>query len=394
MAALKEPLLTLALATSQRDALTRLLKPTLTGEKGRFVASQMAEFGQLLDTLARRKTGWRELQGAADDDLTQLLRSAPGLFDAARLLASDSRQTWEQRIIAAGLLARDESQRGEALPILAAMLQPQTPGEAQRAAIKALGISGDASVPGLLIKAWPSIGPETRLTLLDDQHQVVWEQVAREAPRPKKVFALTDPVEVKRIARMFRDNRYNIKVALRALLTSDAFYAPQNRAALIKSPVDLVVGTVRQFHIQAGDVLPFVLATRQLGQDLFAPPNVKGWPGGDAWINSATLLQRKQLLDRLFQTQQAPRMTTQRVNDMQAASGNGKFAGIDGRARFARALQDIHVDADKWQAQFRGNEHLMVKTLIAGEPANPPPAQVNGAGRIRELVLDPAYQLK
>ena len=213
----------------------------------------------------------------------------------------------------------------------------------------------------------------------------LWKEFVSPAP---------DPVEVKRIARMFRDNRYNIKVALRALLTSDAFYALPNRATLIKSPVDLVVGTVRQFHIQAGDVLPFVLATRQLGQDLFAPPNVKGWPGGDAWINSATLLQRKQLLDRLFQTQQAQRMTTQRVNDMQAAAGNGKLAGIDGRARFARALQDIHVDADKWQAQFRGNEHLMVKTLIAGEPANPPSAQVNGADRIRELVLDPAYQLK
>ena len=45
----------------------------------------------------------------------------------------------------------------------------------------------------------------------------------------------------------FRESGYDIRAALRALLTSDAFYAPDNRAALIKSPVELVVGTLRQF---------------------------------------------------------------------------------------------------------------------------------------------------
>src|SRR4029079_19507982 len=49
------------------------------------------------------------------------------------------------------------------------------------------------------------------------------------------VSPVPDAAEVKRIGRMFRENRYNIKVALRALLTSDAFFAPANRASLIKS---------------------------------------------------------------------------------------------------------------------------------------------------------------
>ena len=39
---------------------------------------------------------------------------------------------------------------------------------------------------------------------------------------------------------------------------------------------------------------------RQLGQDLFAPPNVRGWPGGEAWINSSTLLARKQFVEQLL----------------------------------------------------------------------------------------------
>ena len=36
-----------------------------------------------------------------------------------------------------------------------------------------------------------------------------------------------------------------------------------------------------------------------MGQNLFSPPNVKGWPGGEAWINASTLLARKQFLERL-----------------------------------------------------------------------------------------------
>jgi uncharacterized protein (DUF1800 family) len=75
----------------------------------------------------------------------------------------------------------------------------------------------------------------------------LWREFVSPAP---------DAMEVKRIARMFRDNRYNIKVALRALLTADAFYAPQNRAVLIKSPVELIVGTLRQFRFETGEVTP------------------------------------------------------------------------------------------------------------------------------------------
>ena len=55
-----------------------------------------------------------------------------------------------------------------------------------------------------------------------------------------------DTAEVRRIASELRDSGYNIREALRALLMSDAFYAPSNRAVLVKSPVDLVVGTLRQ----------------------------------------------------------------------------------------------------------------------------------------------------
>jgi len=207
-----------------------------------------------------------------------------------------------------------------------------------------------------------------------------------------------DPAEVKRIARMFRDNRYNIKVALRALLVSDAFYAPQNRAALIKSPVELIVGTLRQFRFETGEMTPFLFVSRQLGQDLFAPPNVKGWPGGEAWINSATLLARKQLLESLFRAREmrptpvAMNGETDNVKAGDNVSGSGK-PGIDSRQRFARAMMDINFDGDKWLSQFRPGDPVL-KVVLASEPVSAPVAGVTGIDLVRQMVLDPAYQLK
>ena len=74
--------------------------------------------------------------------------------------------------------------------------------------------------------------------------------------------------------------------ALKALLLTDAFWLDANRGSLVKSPADLVVGTVRQFNFHTTDALPFALQSAQLGQNLLAPPNVKGWPGQNDWINA------------------------------------------------------------------------------------------------------------
>ncbi len=169
LASLSEPLINMALATGQRDCLARLLKPTLTQTQNQFTVSQMEVFSQFIDTLARRKTDWRALRDDEKNDfLTRQLKFAPELFAAARQLAFDDGKAATQRVAAASLLVRDETFRKEALPILAALLSPKTPGDAQRAAIKALGASGDATVPELIAKAWSALGPETRLAAIDE----------------------------------------------------------------------------------------------------------------------------------------------------------------------------------------------------------------------------------
>ena len=108
-----------------------------------------------------------------------------------------------------------------------------------------------------------------------------------------------DEREVSRIAARFRASRYEIQTVMRELLMSRAFWASENRGSLIKSPVDLVVGSLRTFDLEIPESRALALLLRNLGQDLFAPPNVRGWPGGAHWINSSTLLARKQFIERI-----------------------------------------------------------------------------------------------
>ena len=197
-----------------------------------------------------------------------------------------------------------------------------------------------------------------------------------------------DPAEVARIARTFRNSGYQIKPVLRELLLGNAFWASQNRGALVKSPVDLVVGTLRQFDVAFSDPLPFVLLLRNLGQDILSPPNVKGWPGGNAWIDTRTLLARKQFLERLMRVDEARMMPVTMERD----------TGKPMVARFARAMQDLRFSAGDWLKPYRGREDVVAMVLLPLAPANEPAPAAQGADaitqRVRALVADPVYQLK
>jgi uncharacterized protein (DUF1800 family) len=209
-----------------------------------------------------------------------------------------------------------------------------------------------------------------------------------------------DPAEVRRIAAEFRASRYDIKTALRDILTSNAMYATENRANLIKSPVDLVVGTLRQFQFTVPDPLPFALNLAQLGQNLMSPPNVKGWPGGEAWINSTTLLARKQFAERVFRLEEMPQMARNIMAEgrQQGAGvkGAGRALGEAGRERFVTALTEIRFDPNAWLSQVKGPDptQAVEVAMLAMPPVTAPASGTQGIALIRALALDPTYQLK
>ena len=108
-----------------------------------------------------------------------------------------------------------------------------------------------------------------------------------------------DAATVRSWAQVLRSSGYEIKALLSAVLTSEAFWAQRNKGALIKSPIEILVGTVRMIPYPRESITAMVNLCRLLGQELFDPPNVKGWQGGEHWISTQTLLVRTSYLTKL-----------------------------------------------------------------------------------------------
>ncbi|MGE0358172.1 MAG: DUF1800 family protein [Burkholderiales bacterium] len=211
------------------------------------------------------------------------------------------------------------------------------------------------------------------------------------------VSPVPDEREVERLAALFREADYAIRPLLRAMLLSEAFWSPANRGALVKSPVDLVVGTLHTFGIRPFDLRPAVAAAALLGQNLMSPPNVKGWPGGEAWIDSSTLLGRKQFLDRLMRGADA--IVAQPEPMMAAGTPAAGAPTAEERLRrmMERGLATYAVDWERWRRELAaaggGAERSQVVLLAIG-PVDPPPNQADAVALARAFAADPAYQLR
>jgi len=109
------------------------------------------------------------------------------------------------------------------------------------------------------------------------------------------VNEVPDPAHIEQMADVFYKNNYEITPLLEFVFTADWFYEDKNIGNLVKSPVEFLVGLNRQFYVayQNPDVL--LQFQRTLGQVLFRPPNVAGWPGGRNWIDSSSLMYRMKI---------------------------------------------------------------------------------------------------
>ena len=91
-----------------------------------------------------------------------------------------------------------------------------------------------------------------------------------------------------------------MRPVLRDIFNSAEFYSDRAMGTQIKSPVQYIVQTSKLLETQLPSPLVTQNAMRQMGQILFAPPNVKGWDGGKAWITTSTLLFRYNLANYLI----------------------------------------------------------------------------------------------
>ena len=99
--------------------------------------------------------------------------------------------------------------------------------------------------------------------------------------------------KVDEVAEVLYQTDYDIKATMKFLFNKEWFY--QSKGKLIKSPIDLLVGMGKAFDLKLPRPNLVIKYQKYLGQVLFKPPNVAGWPGGRSWIDASRLAFRLRL---------------------------------------------------------------------------------------------------
>lgn len=231
----------------------------------------------------------------------------------------------------------------------------------------------------------------TGLLTGDDVLNILLErpETARLLARKLVRFFVSDPPDealAARLAERLRANQYDLRATLGDLFRSPEFSADAARHATIKSPAELLIGTLKSFERQR--IGPeHVRLMRQLGQDLFAPPTVKGWDGGRAWLSHSTFHQRLVLANALTS------LRDDRGVDLAGLRADLKARGATTPEAVVNACLDWLVEGDVTAAA----QATLVQYMTAGLRA---PFTLDGRsgdaklrGLLHLILTSPAFQL-
>ena len=180
---------------------------------------------------------------------------------------------------------------------------------------------------------------------------------------------------------------FQIAPVLRALLASSHFFDAAHVGALIKSPTELIVGAARTWGASAFELEDAKRANyqaTQLDQDLFSPPDVKGWRGGRDWINTSTITERAK----------RGRSEAWRSREAVIADARARGSAYDARQLAAELYEDLLIRPPSSSALDD-----LTEILLQGTPAYAwDPSTDGGGNRIRSyvqhLVSLPDFQLR
>lgn len=213
----------------------------------------------------------------------------------------------------------------------------------------------------------------------DDIIDIILEQPACARFLSRKLlefFCRPDPPRalVERLAREIRAHKYELKPAMRTLLRSRAFYHPDSRGCLVKSPIEVVVGTLRSLGQPAADLPAAARAMAAMGQELMQPPNVKGWDGGTAWINTATLFLRYNTVGAIVHGTGG----RERRGSAAASPGNDEVALVDGQSPPTAELGMAAASPREARSRLEGRRQAAFDALT--------PLRAAGASSAAEIV--------
>ena len=214
-----------------------------------------------------------------------------------------------------------------------------------------------------------------------------------------------DPDEVKRLAAILRNGNYEMKPVLRAMFLSPAFREPSVRGALIKSPIDLIVGSVHLLGLPVPEKTALVRMMQGLGQLPFNPPNVRGWIGGEAWITTYTLLLRQQFLRRMVEattvssvdgSMTIPMRPNRRAERKeQAPAGEGMQQSIGAPLPIeGRSLRHAGMEAQLGPTLAGLGAAELQRVLLPRKPIDGIEPSGSPGTVVALAMFDPTYQLK
>ncbi|CAN5454151.1 hypothetical protein BH09SUM1_BH09SUM1_06700 [soil metagenome] len=210
----------------------------------------------------------------------------------------------------------------------------------------------------------------------------IWEYLAYEKPSEELVTEL---------AAVLRDNNYEMKPLLSKIFLSKEFYSQQAMAGQIKSPAQYLVALTDHLNVELPRPVMITMAMRGLGQDLFYPPNVKGWEGNRTWINTNTILTRYNI-PMYVVTGERPDLPRYRPLDEQMApegmmkddGGDAMMAPVQVNAQQQMKRPEGRGD-QKNSAATSSRREAFKKLVQERKPANAPPQQgVEKKGELRQ----------
>lgn len=172
-----------------------------------------------------------------------------------------------------------------------------------------------------------------------------------------------DEPKVLWLAERFYTSNYNILNLLTDIFTSDWFYDNKNIGSKIKSPVELITGIRRMMPLTPSGDGGQILFQKILGQVLFFPPNVAGWPGGRSWIDSSSLMARLQL-PRVWANKEVMKLIPKDDDDIQM--GKMDMTVTDRRNRGMKRAGSSEIYWNKVMEIYKGvSRENLFKEIVA-----------------------------
>ena len=156
--------------------------------------------------------------------------------------------------------------------------------------------------------------------------------------------------DLKPLVDTYVESGHNMGAVMRTLLLSPQFSSTKAYRSRLKSPVEFTVGTYRAMNI-GGDGTGLPTITTLMGQTLFDPPNVAGWPGDKVsafWLNSGTWMTRLNYIDLLLVRGTLARNGSTPLVDLQGIVNTNQ---VDSPERFvdyfSSFLHDGNIESDR-----------------------------------------------